>query len=277
MDGNIDVLDSDITDIKEQIESLMEFGGTSVPFIPDYTAIRPDNVIDTDDTTWTADDDGFVYVETGAQSIDTGWLRLNVWINDVRVSKNLSFSVLSDGNRIRVSDLLPIGKGDTIRVRVWRFDPRIEGFYVMARFIPPRAVAVPTADSVLSVNEIKPIGGNVALTAFDIPYSTVEYDMTVRPAPPGLPRTHSWRVEMTGNIIGEYNYRRFFYSNTNDQQLDVPGSPNISAAVMAWVIDGKQSYFEYWQDGVIVDTVIFARCNATPRSMFSFFDLYITQ
>jgi len=120
--------------------------GDSVPFIPNYAAILGDNVINEDNTTWTADQDGFVYVEAGAQSVDAGWLRLNVWINDVRVSKNLSASVLSDGNRIRISDLLPVGKGDVVRVRAWRKDERIENFYVMARFIPPKAVAIPTAE-----------------------------------------------------------------------------------------------------------------------------------
>jgi len=116
----------------------------ATPFIPDYAATSGVNVINEDDTEWTAKADGFLYVEAGAQSVDAGWLRLNVWINDVRVSKNLATSTLSDGHRLRVSDLLPIGKGDTVRVRVWRFDPRIENFYVMARFIPPRPAVVGT-------------------------------------------------------------------------------------------------------------------------------------
>ena len=120
----------------------------TVPFIPDYSAIKTVAVISEDGGAWTANHDGYVYMETGAKSADSGWLRPNVWINDIRVDWNLHSSTLSTEHRIRASVLLPIGKGDTIKVEVRRNDGSLvpDSFYVITRFIPPRGLVLPTGD-----------------------------------------------------------------------------------------------------------------------------------
>jgi len=130
------------------IEAAAENMKLTVPFIPDYSAIETVAVINEDGGEWSADKDGFVYVETGAKSADSGWLRPNVWINDVRVAWNLHSSTLDTEHRIRASVLLPIGTGDTIKVEVRRTDGVLvtDSFYVTVRFIPPRGLVLSTGE-----------------------------------------------------------------------------------------------------------------------------------
>ena len=107
-----------------------------------------------------------------------------------------------------------------------------------------------------SVNSITPDENqNVALTAFEIPYAHLVYDVTKTPAPPALPRARSWHVDFVvpvgeQGLMGSYDYRRYFYASAADSQEDNP-----SKAMAAWVIEGHHMFFEYYEEGAttIVD------------------------
>ena len=131
--------------VQDFLESLI--GADGSPAIPNYSNMGA-AVISENDGEWTSTDDGYIYVETGAQSIDSGWLRLNVFINNVRVAWNLHSSTLDTNHLIRGSVLRPIGNGDTVKVTVHYAEGRIaqdDTFYVVCRFIPNRAIAPRTA------------------------------------------------------------------------------------------------------------------------------------
>jgi len=101
-----------------------------------------------------------------------------------------------------------------------------------------------------SVNDISPVDGDIALTAFDIPYAYYTLDVTNTPAPPALPRARSWRVEFVGPLMGSYDYRRYFYLSAQEASIDDP-----STAAAAWVIDGQRMFFEYREGGAVISTV----------------------
>lgn len=82
-----------------------------------------------------------------------------------------------------------------------------------------------------------------------------EFDATVQSAPPNLPRGHNWFVKIHEPLHNTHQYSRYFYASVEDAMLDVIGTPNISAAVAHWAIDGKHIYFEYLENGS-VNTVV---------------------
>jgi len=112
------------------------------PFLPDYKNMENQSIIVENGDSWTSSRYGFIYVETGVNSIDSGWLELNIWINENRISWNLFNSTLNTEHLIRGSELLSLSKDDIIRVKVNFDENRIdsESFYVTAHFIPPKSV-----------------------------------------------------------------------------------------------------------------------------------------
>jgi len=103
------------------------------------------------------------------------------------------------------------------------------------------------APLVRSVNDILPVSGNVAITAFDVPHAYYTFDVTATSAPPALPRARSWRVTFVDTEVGlsyDYDYRRYFYLSAEDAAVNDPAN-----AVSAWVIDGKHMFFEYFEGG----------------------------
>jgi hypothetical protein len=144
---------------------------------------------------------------------------------------------------------------------------------------------VSDGSGVATVNNIGPdIYQNITLGAINIPYDNTEsqispdmlfsnslnvqeaidelnrnlkynaiytFDATTQSAPPNLPRGYNWHVDIEQPLINEHQYSRYFYLTAADAALDVPGSPNISAAVAHWFIDGRHIGFEYLENGVV--------------------------
>jgi len=79
----------------------------------------------------------------------------------------------------------------------------------------------------------------------DLYYNAVfKLDVTATPAPPSLPRARFWHVDVVGPILGQHDYRRFFYLSAGEAQMD-----DESSAVASWVIEGKRVFFEYYHNG----------------------------
>ena len=149
--GGISAIHTDSTIIGDGTEAFPlginqdEIEAIGTPVIPDYVAISSP-VITENNGEWTAERDGFINVEAGANATEAGWIRLNVWIAGQRVLWDSASSAQSTGNLIRVSGVLPVGAGDEVKVEIRYADGLIENEYVVVRFIPPRDIVLGTGE-----------------------------------------------------------------------------------------------------------------------------------
>ena len=123
----------------------------SSAFIPDYDRlspplIEPTNGIFPDTWDWITEESGFLRIEAGANSIDSGWMRLNVFVNNIRWVWRDTSSAHSTGNLLRVDGVVEVAKGDVVRIEVHKRESLIDNYYVNAWFAPPRGVVLDTAE-----------------------------------------------------------------------------------------------------------------------------------
>ena len=147
VDSAIDTHDTSAeshSDIRMAISDLSDSGGGAA-YIPNYTKISAPVIVENNGE-WVAEQDGFIQVESGANSIDSGWIRLNVWIAGERILWDSASSAQNTGNLIRISGLFPVGAGDPVKLEAHYAEGRIENPYVVARFVPPRNIVLGTGE-----------------------------------------------------------------------------------------------------------------------------------
>jgi len=83
---------------------------------------------------------------------------------------------------------------------------------------------------------------------------TMELDVTATPAPPSLPRTNGWRIGATGQVQGDYNYLRAFY--TTKEAAEIDDTSDIEHLIAVWAILGKEMVFAHVADGELHDSKI---------------------
>jgi len=178
-------------------------GGAGAAAIPDWAKMSDPVPIETIEESaglfvgeWTATEDGSVYIEAGANSVDAGWIRLNGWIAGARVIWDKGSSAQSTGNRLAVSAWRPVGDGDTVRVKLRFAEGRVENEYVAIRFIPNR-------DIVLGTGKRGPRGADGKDgTSVDIQEVVAA---VLKALPPGLAVMNDKGELLTLTTIGELN------------------------------------------------------------------------
>lgn len=122
----------------------------------------------------------------------------------------------------------------------------------MSNTLLNRATQLPLTN----IDDVVNLQATLDLADAEMRYNAIyTFDATVQSAPPNLPRSHNWHIDMWDELTDEHQYDRYFYLTSADAQQDTPSSPNLLQAVARWRIDGKHVYFEYLSSGTVTETV----------------------